>query len=124
MDCFFVTTSRVVEKQWERFGRVYIVDDANRKHPIKVLKVLARCAQITLRERPSVVISTGAAAGCLMAFLGKLVGARVAWVESIANTERLSLSGRLVRPIADLMLTQWQEVARRYKSVEYVGQVI
>jgi UDP-N-acetylglucosamine:LPS N-acetylglucosamine transferase len=124
MDCFSVTTSPVVERQFARYGRVYVVEESNRQHPIKVLRALVRCVKITFRERPAVIISTGAAVGCIMALLGKLIGARIAWIDSIANTEHLSLSGRLVRPFADLVLTQWPEVAKRHKGVEYVGRIL
>ncbi len=124
LDCFSVTTSAAVQKQLAQFGRVYVVGESNRQHPLRVLRTLVCCARIVIAERPAVIVSTGAAVGCLMAFLGKLIGARVAWIDSIANTERLSLSGRLVRPFADLVLTQWPEVARQYRSVEYVGYIV
>jgi hypothetical protein len=71
-----------------------------------------------------VVISTGAAPGCLVALLGHLAGARVIWLDSITNVHRLSLSGRLVRPFADLFLVQWPALARKYRGVEYVGAVV
>ena len=124
MDCFAVTTSEVVKKQFAKYGRVYVVDESNRQHPVRVLRALIRCAKITFRERPTVILSTGAAVGCMMALLGKLTGARIAWIDSIANTEHLSLSGRLVRPFADLVLTQWPEVAQHHKGVEYVGHIL
>ena len=76
------------------------------------------------KERPSVVISTGAAPGLMCCFWGKLFGARVIWLDSIANTEKLSMSGRLVRPWADLILSQWEDVAVKYSNVEYAGAVI
>jgi len=123
-DCFFVTTSRVVEGQLTRFGRVYTVPESNRQHPVRVLGTLVGCLRIVFAERPAVVLSTGAAVGCLMALLGKLAGARIIWIDSIANVERLSLSGRLVRPFADLILTQWPEVAQQYDGVEYAGHVL
>lgn len=123
-DCFSVVTSAVVQRQWARFGRVYVVEESNREHPLKVLRTLVSCVRITLVERPDVILTTGAAVGCLMALLGKLIGARVAWIDSIANTERLSLSGRLIRPFADLVLTQWPQVAKQYPSVECVGHIL
>jgi UDP-N-acetylglucosamine:LPS N-acetylglucosamine transferase len=79
---------------------------------------------VIFKERPDVVISTGAAAGCLVCFLSKLFGAKVVWVDSITNVERISLSGRMVRYISDLFLVQWPELARQYSNVEYVGAVI
>ncbi len=107
-----------------RHGRVYVVPESNRMQPLRILKTLARCIKIVIAERPDAIVTTGAAVGCIMAFLGKLSGAHVAWIDSIANSERLSLSGRLAKPFADLVLTQWPELAKRYKSVEYVGHVL
>lgn len=123
-DCFFVTTSRVVERHMAQYGRVYVVPESNRRQPFRILKTLVNCVRIVIVERPDAIITTGAAVGCILAFLGKLSGARVAWIDSIANAERLSLSGRMVKPFADLVLTQWPELAKQHKSVEYVGHIL
>jgi len=80
--------------------------------------------KVIFREKPNVIISTGAAPGFICCFLAKLVGAKVMWLDSIANTEKLSMSGRMIRPFADLILSQWPEVARKYKNVSYAGSVI
>jgi UDP-N-acetylglucosamine:LPS N-acetylglucosamine transferase len=105
-------------------SKVYVVGECNREHPLRVVRVLWRCVQVIRRERPDVVISTGAAPACLVALLGRLWGARLVWVDSITNVERLSLSGRLVRPFADLFLVQWPDLAERYRGAEYRGPVI
>ena len=119
-----VTTTGVVQEKLQKYGKVYVVGECNRQHLLKVVAVLMRCINIILRKRPDVVISTGAAVGCIMCFLGKLLGARVVWIDSITNVERISLSGRMVRYIADLFLVQWPELQDARKNVEYVGQVI
>ena len=121
---FYVTTTEVVRDNLGKLGEVYVVGECNRQHPIRVLAVFLRCVCIIYKERPDVVISTGAAAGCILCFLGKLLGAKVVWIDSITNVERISLSGRMVRYIADLFLVQWPELAGRYKRVEFVGTVI
>jgi len=119
-----ITSAEVGRNELSRFGRVYIVGECNRQHPIRVVNVLLLCAGAVLRERPDVVISTGAAPGLLVCLWGKLLGAKIVWIDSIANVEKLSLSGRLVQPLADLFLTQWPEFAERYDKVEYVGTII
>ncbi|MHC4653647.1 MAG: PssD/Cps14F family polysaccharide biosynthesis glycosyltransferase [Planctomycetota bacterium] len=121
---FCVTTASLVHEKLQKYGKVYVVGECNRKHPLRVILVLLRCMGVILRERPDVVISTGAAAGCMMCFLAKLLRAKVVWVDSITNVECISLSGRLVRFIANLFLVQWPELAQRYHNVEYVGEVI
>jgi len=123
-EVFYVTTGENIKGRIDKPGRVYTVEECNRKNPVKLAKVFFRCMKIALRERPDVVISTGAASGALMSYLCKMLGAKIVWMDSITNTQRLSLSGRLVRPIADLILTQWQDIAEKYPKVEYAGQVI
>jgi len=123
-DTFCVTTTEVMRDKLLQRGKVYVVGECNRQHPTRVLKVLLRCIKVLLRERPNVVISTGAAVGCIACFLGKLVSAKIVWIDSVTNVERISLSGRMVKHIADLFLVQWSELAKQYSNVEYVGTVI
>jgi len=120
----FVTTQALAQGDLTQRGRTYVIGECNREHPLRVAVVFRRCMEIARRERFDIVASTGAAPGLLMCVAAKLGGAKVIWVDSIANVERLSLSGRLVRPIADLVLSQWESVAHRYRGVEYVGAVI
>lgn len=121
---FWVTTTPVVGGSLGQGTRVHVVGECNRQHLFRVIRVFFRCVRIVLRERPDVIISTGAASGCLMCLLGKLRGAKVVWLDSITNVDRPSLSGRLVRPFADLFLVQWPELAKEYPNAEYVGAVI
>ena len=123
-DSFCLTTSDTVLETLQEYGKVYVVGECNRQHPVRVTRVFLRCLKIVFREKPHVVISTGAAVGCIVCFLAKLIGAKVVWIESITNVERLSLSGRMVRYIADLFLVQWAHLADWYKSAVYIGSVI
>lgn len=120
----YVTTSELVQAKLTNLGKVYIVGECNRQHPLRVAKVLLRCVRVAVRERPDIVISTGAAPGFLLCLICKILGAKVVWVDSIANIERISLSGRLTHPFADLFLTQWPELADRDRNVEYVGAIL
>lgn len=123
-DTFCVTTSELVRAKLQKYGKVYVIGECNRQHLLRVVKVLLQCFKIILHERPDVVISTGAAGGCILCFIAKLVGAKVVWIDSITNVQRLSLSGRMVKDMADLFLVQWPELASQYGNVEYVGAVI
>jgi UDP-N-acetylglucosamine:LPS N-acetylglucosamine transferase len=89
-----------------------VVPDANRWQKLRVLYLAVRLAVLVVRLRPSAVISTGAAPGLLALGIGRLLGARTVWIDSIANAAELSLSGRLARRHANLWLTQWSELAR------------
>jgi UDP-N-acetylglucosamine:LPS N-acetylglucosamine transferase len=121
---FWITTASALREMLSKYGQVYVVGECNREHPLRVLRVLALCMSIIIRQRPDVVISAGAAVGCITCFLGWLSGAKIIWLDSITNVDRISLSGRMVRYIADVFLVQWPELAQKYSKVEYAGEVI
>ena len=123
-EAFYVTTTEVMQEKLSRFGAVYVVVECNREYPVRVARVLWRCIKIMFKEKPDVVISTVAAAGCMLCLLGKILRAKVVWIDSITNVERISLSGRMVRHIADLFLVQWPDLVGRYKKVEFAGTLI
>lgn len=91
-------------------SKLYSVVDATAWNKFKLIWQALQVLLIVLRERPEVIISTGAALGYFAIRFGKLLGARTIWIDSIANVERLSMSGRNVKPYADLWLTQWQHL--------------
>jgi UDP-N-acetylglucosamine:LPS N-acetylglucosamine transferase len=121
---FCVTTTKVIEGQIRQYGNVYVVGECNRQHPLRVLATLFRCLKAVVYEKPDVVVSTGAAAGCITCFIGKIIGAKVVWLDSITNVNRISLSGRLVRPIADLFLVQWPHLVQKQGNIEFAGAVV
>jgi UDP-N-acetylglucosamine:LPS N-acetylglucosamine transferase len=103
-------------------ARFYVVGDANRWNKLALLRSAARITWILLRERPDVVISTGAAPGYIALRVAKLMRARTAWVDSVANVDELSLSGQMASRQADLCLTQWSHLAGG--AVQYQGAVL
>ena len=101
----------------------YAVKDANRWQKFKLLYALCQILWIMLRNRPDVVITTGAAPGLFALRLGRLMGKRTVWIDSIANAETLSLSGQMAGGRCDLWLTQWENLASP-NGPSYSGSVI
>lgn len=87
--------------------KFYKVNDATRWNKFGLLKMALQLAWINWKEKPDVILSTGAAPGYLAIRLGRLFGAKTIWLDSIANVETLSMSGAMVGTHADLWLTQW-----------------
>jgi UDP-N-acetylglucosamine:LPS N-acetylglucosamine transferase len=103
-------------------ARFYVVNDANRSNKLALLRCALKIFRTVLRERPSVVVSTGAAPGYLAMRFARLLGARTIWIDSVANVDELSLSGQMASARVDLCLTQWPHLA--VGSVEYLGAVL
>lgn len=118
----FATVSRQyrVEVPDHRF---YTIRDATRWNKCALVLQALQIACILLWERPDVVISTGAAPGYFAIRFAKWMGRRTIWVDSIANVDCLSMTGELVRPYADLWLTQWDHLARP-DGPRYLGAVL
>jgi UDP-N-acetylglucosamine:LPS N-acetylglucosamine transferase len=104
-------------------SRYYIVPDASRFDLKSFAPVVAKALGILIRERPAAVVTTGSAPMLAFVLLGRLFGARTLWIDSIANSERLSSSGRLAKRIAHKVVSQWPEVAER-EGVACWGAVI
>lgn len=101
----------------------FSVSECSRTQWWRALTNVVQLVVIMRRVRPDVVVSTGALPGLMALIVGSLFGARTVWIDSIANTDRMSLSGRLSRPFAQLWLTQWPEVSDR-TGATYVGAVL
>ena len=107
----------------ESAWRFFSVVEANRETKRLLVLQLIQLFRIVRSTRPDVIVTTGAAPGYFAIRIGKLLGARTIWVDSIANAEELSLSGERVGHHADLWLTQWSHLARP-DGPEYRGSVI
>jgi UDP-N-acetylglucosamine:LPS N-acetylglucosamine transferase len=107
-----------------RPARYYQLRDVSRRDPLGFFVIALRLARIMRRERPDVVITTGAAPGLMALLVGKLVaGSRTVWIDTIASVDNMSLSGRLAGFVADLWLVQWKHLARP-GGPEYWGAVL
>jgi len=103
--------------------RFHCIPDGTRWSPFRLILVAMRLLIIILRSRPDIVVTTGAAPGLLALILARVLGRRTIWIDSIANVEQVSLSGRLARPFASLWLTQWPHLARP-EGPTYQGAVL
>lgn len=97
--------------------------DYNKNEPLGVLKGVFETCRTVRRIRPDVVISTGAAPGLLCLFWGRVFGAKTIWVDSIANSAELSLSGRLATRFCHIVLTQWAHLATGPK-LQHWGSIL
>jgi beta-1,4-N-acetylglucosaminyltransferase len=75
------------------------------------------------RHRPDVLLSTGGGVTVPLFIVGKLIGARLIYVESLTRVDQPSLSGKLVYPLVDRFFVQWPEAATRPR-MEFVGRLL
>jgi UDP-N-acetylglucosamine:LPS N-acetylglucosamine transferase len=104
-------------------GATIVIHDCNRDRRAAMVRCALQLWSIVRSERPEIVVSTGAAPGLLALIIGKLFGARSVWIDSVANAERLSMSGLIAGKVADVWLTQWRHLAAP-KGPHYIGTLL
>lgn len=76
---------------------------------------------LLLKEKPSVIISTGADVTVCTCLLGKLMGAKLIYIESGGNVFTPSLTGRILYPFADLFIVQWEPMLKNFRKAIWGG---
>ena len=82
-----------------------------------------RSLKIFLKEKPDVIITTGALMAYPICLIAKVCRKRLIYIESFARVNTKSLTGKLIYPISDLFLVQWKEMLRLYPKSKYVGGI-
>lgn len=119
-DSFFVTTP---EAGQDSLSNTFIVTDCNAKTPLKLLKCFTQSFSIIKKENPTTIISTGAAPGLMAILAGAILQKNTVWIDSIANSQTLSLSGKIAKYVARTCCSQWPDVAKSH-NVKYLGSIL
>ena len=101
----------------------HAVSDATRWEKMKLIKMAFEVRSIINTEKPDIIISTGAAPGLMAIIWGRLRGKKTIWIDSIANVDRISMSGRIARPFSSLHLTQWEHLSNGISTL-FKGTVL
>jgi beta-1,4-N-acetylglucosaminyltransferase len=115
---------------WEPFPRLWVTFDksdaralpTNRNVP-NLLRNLTLALRVIRRERPAALLTTGAGVAVPFAWMARLHGVPVIYVESFTRIDRLSLSARMIAPVATRLYAQWPELAGRVPRFRFAGNL-
>ena len=119
---FFVSTHEGYRKQVDG-NDFYTVSDGTRWQKLKLIEMGIEVGKIIFSEKPDIIISTGAAPGLMAIIWGWIFRKKSIWIDSIANVDRISMSGRIAKKFCTLHLTQWEHLADN-KTTFFKGTVI
>ena len=124
-DYFFVTHRSEYSRHLERDYFIPYREGYIRER-LTWLKTIFIALRILHKERPDVVISTGGGEIAVpFCYAGKLLGAKVVFIETLARITSKSAAGKLIYPIADLFLVQWEPLLKKYgMKAQYWGNVL
>lgn len=79
--------------------------------------------KVLLKEKPDIIISSGAAVAVPFFWVGKMLGAKTVYIEIFDRIDRATLTGRLVYPVTDRFIVQWDELKKVYPKAINLGGI-
>lgn len=100
--------------------RIYWAFSPTNRNLPNLIRNFGLAWKVLSRERPQIVLSTGAGVAVPFLILGKLMGCQTAFVESITRTRRVSMSARLSLPFLDVVYVYWRQLQVKYPKAELI----
>ena len=108
-------------------NKVHYLAYGTRKNLFKYFFVLLynlfKSLYLYCKLKPEVIVTTGTHTAVEMCYIAKIFRAKVIWIETFANRHSKTLAGRLVYPIADTFVVQWEEMKELYPKAVCWGSI-
>jgi UDP-N-acetylglucosamine transferase subunit ALG13 len=104
--------------------RLYVAHGPTNRNIPNLLRNLVLAWRVIAETRPRVLVTTGAGVAVPFAWVARLRGARVIYVECAGRVDRPSLSARLITPVASRVYAQWPELAAAWDGARYAGNAL
>jgi beta-1,4-N-acetylglucosaminyltransferase len=119
---FYVINDKIVLTE-EMAGKTYFISHSERD--LKFLTNLVEAIKILFKERPKVLLSTGAGPIVPFALIGRFMfGCKIIYIETITRISKPSLTGKLMYYLANHFYYQWKELAIYFPRGQYCGSLI
>lgn len=123
-DRFWVTFRTPDAESQLRGERVYWCHHPTNRNLPNLLRNSVVAIRVLSRERPDLLVSTGAGAALPYFWLAPAGRARTVFIEVIDRIDSATLTGRLVAPLATEILVQWPEQLRLYPKAKLIGPLL
>jgi len=121
-DIFFITYDSVRTRKLPY--RKYLIENIG-KNPVKMGGAFLKFLKIFRKERPDIVVSTGAEIAIPAFYIAKIFKAKTIFIECWCRVKTSSATGRKIYPIADVFLVQWPDLVKFYgKKAQFRGAVV
>lgn len=118
------STIKMKDEYKEKIGyMVFGTKDHMITYPFKLLANCFISLYYYIKIRPKYIVTTGTHTAGPICCLGKIFGSKIIYIETMANTNRKTATGRLLYPIADLFIVQWESMLNVYPNAVYGGWI-
>ena len=85
--------------------------------------LILKSIYLYFKIKPQIVVTTGSHTVVPMCYIAKLFKKKIIYIETFANINRKSLTGKIIYPIANLFIVQWKSMLKLYSKAIYIGRV-
>lgn len=120
---FWVTFDKIDAKSLLENEKVYSCFFPTNRSIRGLIKNAALAFKVILKEKPDLIISSGAAVAVPFFYIGKILGAKLIYIEVFDRIDKPTLTGKLVYPIVDKFIVQWDEMKKVYPKAVNLGSI-
>lgn len=122
-DRFWVTFDKEDANSLLEDERVYHCFFPTNRNLFNLIRNTGLAFKVLRKERPDLIISSGAAVAVPFFLIGKMFGAKCVYIEVFDRVNHSTLTGRILNGFADLFVVQWPEMESVYKNAIYLGSI-
>lgn len=122
-DRFWVTFDKQDAKSILKDERMYPCYYPTNRNIKNLIRNIGVAWKVFRKEKPDVIISSGAAVAVPFFYLGKLFGKKLIYIEVFDRIDKPTMTGKMVYPIVDKFIVQWEEQKEVYKKAINLGSI-
>ncbi|MDU2490239.1 MAG: PssD/Cps14F family polysaccharide biosynthesis glycosyltransferase [Clostridium celatum] len=122
----FIVTEKTDYSVIKDNRKIYYLKQVNRHEKTFIFNMIAntfKSINIFFKEKPDVIISTGALATIPICIFAKILKRKVIFIESFAKVTSPTLTGKLVYKFADQFYVQWEQMKEHYPDAIFKGGI-
>lgn len=120
---FWVTFDKEDAKSLLEGEKVYPCYYPTNRNIINLIRNTVVAWKVLRKEKPNLIISSGAAVAVPFFYLGKLFGAKLIYIEVFDRIDKPTMSGKMVYPIVDKFIVEWDEMRKVYPKAINLGSI-
>jgi UDP-N-acetylglucosamine:LPS N-acetylglucosamine transferase len=103
--------------------RMYSCYYPTNRNIINLIRNTFVAIKVLIKENPDVIISSGAAVAVPFFYIGKLLRKKTVYIEVFDRIDSPTLTGKIVYPVTDKFIVQWEELKEVYPKAIYLGGI-
>ena len=122
-DRFWVTFDKEDARSLLEEERMYICHYPTNRNIKNLIRNTVVAWKVLRKEKPDLIISSGAAVSVPFFYLGKIFGAKLIYIEVFDRIDKPTMAGKMVYPIVDKFIVQWDEQLKVYPKAVNLGSI-